>query len=267
MNFRNIACLVVILFLLSGCQTSSKTKTNSIGANNSPNIESTFDKEKAAQNRLNAGLQYLRQGSFQNAKRHLDKALEYGADTANVHFGLGYYFEQVKEFAKARKSYLKALKKEPKNPDFLNGYAAFLCAQKDFKGADAYYNKAVNIPIYADVAAAYENAGICALRAEKVDKAAAYFRKALNRNKKLPRALLEMAQIEFDKGRLQRAYRYLIRHEAVSRPSAASLWLGVRISHQMQNKDATASYANKLEQLYPDSDETASYLDNKNSLQ
>ncbi len=253
-------CFIAIL---SACQTSTNSKTQAIGSKGSSVEKSEFDQNKAAQVRLSAGLQYLRSGNLLNAKRHLDKALELGADSGNVHFGIAYYFEQVKEFGKAEKSYKKALKIEPKNPDFLNGYGSFLCKKKLFKSADKYFNKAIDQPIYPDITSAFMNAGVCAKRAGNKDKAASYFRKALNRNNKLPVALIEMAEAEFDKERYQRAYSYIRRFEAVSTPSAKSLWLALRVAHYREDKDAISSYAIKLERLFPDSDETADFLDNK----
>ena len=258
-----VITLIGLFTLLTACQTSTNSRTTAIGSEGSPVSREEFDRHKAAQTRLSAGLQYLQNGSLQNAKRHLDKALELGAESANVHFGLAYYYEKVKEFKKAEKSYKKALRIEPKNPDFLNGYGSFLCTKKEYSEADKYFNKAIEQPAYADIESAFMNAGVCAKREGDLSKAGGYFRKALNRNAKLPVALIEMANIEFEKKRYERAVKYIKRFEAISRPSAYSLWLALRVSHFVNDKDARASYAIKLEQLYPDSDETANYLDNK----
>ncbi len=262
-NLIKIGFIVVYLGILTACQTTIETSTKSIGAHGSPIRSSDFDKEKAAQVRLSAGLQYLQAGSLRNAKRHLDKALELGADSGNVHFGIAYYYEKVKEFDRAEKSYKKALRIESKNPDFLNGYGSFLCGRGQFKKADKYFNKAIERPIYADIASAFMNAGVCAKQDGDGDKAARYFRKALNRNNKLPVALIEMAEAEFDKQRYRRAFSYIKRYEEVSRPTANSLWLSLRVAHFQKDKDALASYKIKLEQLFPDSDETAEYLDSR----
>ncbi len=257
--------LIVIFTLVSACQTTSTTKTLSSNSSSRSSSNGDFDRDIAAKNRLAAGLQYLQAGSLKNAKRHLDKALEFGADSGAVHFGLAYYFEQVKEYSKANKFYKKALRLEPKNPDFLNGYASYLCGQKDFKKSDEYFKKAINTPIYPEIASAYLNAGICAKRNSEFEVASEYFRKALNRNGKLTQALIEMAILQYQNKNYDRSYAYLKRFESlVSKPRAAALWLGLRVSYFQKDKDAQASYANKLEQLFPDSNETAEYLDNKN---
>jgi len=262
-NILKISLLVAVVINLSACETTSKTSVNSIGSSGSPATTSDYDKAKAAQIRLSAGLQYLNKGSYENAKRHLDRALELGANSANVHFGIAYYYEKVKEPKKAKASYKRALKIEPKNPDFLNGYGSFLCSEGDYKDAEKYFSKAIATPIYPDVTSALMNAGVCAKRAGKKSQSTAYFRKALNRNDKLPTALIEMADVEFKQKRYRRAQSYIKRYEQVSRPTSKSLWLALRVAHFQKNKDDLASYAMKLEQLFPDSDETATYLDNQ----
>jgi len=262
-SILKVGFLIVLVASITACETTSRSSVNSIGASGTPTTTSNFDKAKAAQIRLSAGLQYLSKGSYENAKRHLDKALALGANSANVHFGIGYYYEKVKEPKKARESYKKALRIEPKNPDFLNGYGSFLCGEGDFKQAEKYFSKAINTPIYPDIASALMNAGVCAKRAGRKSQANAYFRKALNRNNKLPTALIEMADAEFGQKRYRRAYSYIQRYEEVSKPTAKSLWLALRIAHFQKNKDDLASYAIKLEQLFPDSEETATYLDNR----
>ncbi len=258
-----LALFVFTLVFVTACQTTSDSSTKSIGSQGSPVKSGDYDKEKAAQVRLSAGLQYLQVGSLQNAKRHLDKALALGASSGNVHFGIAYYYEKVKEFKKAERSYKKALRIESKNPDFLNGYGSFLCGQRQFKKANKYFNKAIDQPIYPDIESAFMNAGVCAKQDGNHEKAASYFRKALNRNNKLPTALIEIAEEEFYKKRYKRAFSYIKRFEEVSRPSAGSLWLALRVAHYQKDKDALASYAIKLEQMFPDSDETAEFLDNR----
>jgi len=258
-----VGILASLMAFLAACQTTTNSKTTAIGAQGTPVDTGDFDQNKAAQTRLSAGLQYLKAGSLQNAKRHLDKAMELGADSGNVHFGIAYYYEKVKEFKKADKSYKKALKLEPKNPDFLNGYASFLCNKGEYSQAQKYFTKAIDQPIYPNVESAFMNAGVCAKRAGDKNTAAGFFRKALNRNKKLPVALIEMAEVEFAKKRYKRADSYIKRFEEVSSPSANSLWLALRVAHFLKDKDALASYAIKLEQLFPDSDETANFLDNR----
>jgi len=260
---RKLLLTALTLVVITACETTRQTTNSNIGVATSQVKPAGFDRKKAAQVRLNAGLQYLKLGNLKAAKRHLDKALAFGADSANVHFGLAYYYQNVKDYERAEKAYRKALKIEPDNPDILNGYGQYLCERGDFRRALDYFERAIETPIYPDVTSALNNAGVCSLRAGNPKQADHFFRKALNIDPKMPVPLLEMAKLEFAKKRYQRAMSYLRRYEAVAKPTPESLWLGLRTAFYLKDKDARASYALKLEKMFPDSDETAEYLDNK----
>ncbi len=251
-------------FLLSACETTRETKTNNIGANSSSvPIKAGFDKEKAAAVRVSTGLTYLNRENYTRAKFHLDKALEYDPDSGDVHYSLGIYFQRVKEHSKAKAHFEEALDIERKNPRYMNAYGAFLCEAGNFEKAEKMFNQAIAIPTYSDAAFALFNIGFCALKQDNVEKAESFFRKALNRNAKMTAALIEMAKIEYNKKRYNRAMNYLKRYESYSNVSSESAWLGLRIAKVLKNNDSVARYSTLLEQRFPDSEETAIYLDEK----
>ena len=72
-----------------------------------------------------------------------------------------------------------------------------------------------------------------------------------------------MAEIAYGKDRYERTRHYLDRYQAVSSHTPRSLWLGVRNAVKMGDLDKVASYGLKLEQMFPDSQQTENYLDNK----
>ncbi len=259
-----IIVILSIAFLVSACETTRETKTNNIGANSPAQpLKASFDKKKAAANRVNTGLTYLNRNNYIRAKFHLDRALEYDDDSGDVHYALGLYFQRVKEYKKSERHFDKALDIDGKNPRYLNAYGAFLCEKGEFKQADKMFHKAIETPTYSDVAFALFNVGFCALRQEDIEKAEDYFRKALNRDRDMAGALIEMAKLEFGKNRYQRAMSYIQRYERNSKVSSESAWLALRAAHYLRDKDSIAKYGTILEQRFPDSDETAAYLDDK----
>ena len=253
--------IIVGLITLSGCvtqTTSSRTPTDEIIINQGVNLN------EAAEQRLNLGLQYLQLGQIERAKYNLDKAFRHAPNKASVQIGLAYYYEQVKEAELAAKHYKKALSLDRNNGDYLNLYGSFLCSEKAYKLADKQFVKAVRQPKYANVAATYENAGICAKRAGETSKSEEYFDKALDHNPKISRSLLEKSELLFAKKKLFKARAFLSRHFAVSQPTAQSLWLGVQIERVMGDTDALSSYGLKLTGLFPASDEADLYRASKN---
>ena len=73
-------------------------------------------------------------------------------------------------------------------------------------------------------------------------------------------AYLEIADLEYLDGQYERSFNYLSNYRRlVRRPNARSLWLGVRIEHRRNNKDAQDSYGLALEKMFPDSKENRPY--------
>ena len=254
--------IITMMFLVSACETTRQTQTGNIGASSTSPLSVGFDKELAAQKRAGYGLTYINKQNFQRAKYHLDKALDYNPKSSIVHYALGIYFQRVREFDNAEKHFKRALSLEKDIPEYLNAYGAFLCEKGEYKEADKNFMRAIDIPTYTDVATAFFNIGLCALKQDNVEKAGEYFRKALNRDRRRPDALIEMAKIEFDKKRYKRALNYIQRYEQTV-TTAESAWLGLKTAHFLRDKDAIAKYGIILEQRFPDSEETAEYLDNK----
>jgi len=252
-----------MLILVSACETTRLTSTNNIGSSGSKTTALGFDKQKAAVNRVNSGLTYLNHNNFERAKFHLDKALSYDPASGNVNYALGVYYQRVNDIKSAQRHFQIALNEEPKNPLYLNAFGAFLCDKGDYAEAEKTFQKAIAIPTYSDVSYAYYNVGFCALRQEQVGKAEEYFRKALKRNRHMADALIEIAKIEFDKKRYPRAILYIKRYEESRSITPESAWLALRAAHFIRDKDAIARYGLILEEKFPDSDETVSYLDEK----
>jgi type IV pilus assembly protein PilF len=255
--------LIAALFLVSACETTRQTSTNNIGSSGSQSATLGFDKKKAAVNRVNSGLTYLNHNNFERAKFHLDKALSYDPTSGNVNYALGVYYQRVSDLKSAQKYFRNALSEEPNNPLYLNAFGAFLCEKGDYTEAGKTFQKAIAIPTYSDVSYAYYNIGFCALRQNQIDKAEEYFRKALKRNKRMPDALIEIAKIEFNKERYPRALSYIKRYEEARSITPESAWLALRAAHYLRDKDSIARYGLILEEKFPDSDETVSYLDEK----
>ncbi len=257
--------LISSVLLVAGCTTESTTNISNYEG--SSTVTNRYDKELAAQKRVTAAQAYLRNSNLERAKFHLDKAAEHMDDYPDLHFTLGYYYQLTQDFKLADKAFRKALDLDSKNPEYKNGYGQFLCGRERFEEAYEYFQSAIKTPTYSNVAQAYVNAGNCKRKDNKLDDAVEFYRKALNINSKLPDALLEMAQYEFDKERYSRTRNYLSRYRDVARHTPRSLWLGLRAEHYLGDKDAVASYSLQLENMYPDSKETLEYLESRERWQ
>jgi type IV pilus assembly protein PilF len=257
---------VLLMIGISACTTTNSTFTTPYSTANTSSSSSGdgYDREKAASTRLSLGLRYLAQGDYDKAKFNLDKALNHTPNSDNVLRGYAWYYEQVNEIKLAEEYYQKALKINRRNPALLNQYGVFLCRQDKLEESLAMFEASVKILKSKDVSSTYENAATCNFMAGKKDLAEQLYRKALNHNPEQRDSLLGMARIEFSKERYSRSRSYLTRYEKLAPHNARSLWLAIRTESHLGNMDAVASYALKLEQRFPDSEETELYLDSRN---
>lgn len=254
----------LMLIFISACTTTSSTFTTPYSSAEKNESRSDYDRQKAANTRLSLGLRYLAQGDYEKAKFNLDKALMHHPESEDVVRGLAWYYEKVTEIKLATKYYQEAMKINPKNPALLNQYGVFLCRQNQLKESLKLFEASAKIISNKDISGTYENAATCNLIAGHKEEAENFYRKALNHNPEQRDSLLGMAELEYDKGRYNRTRSYLTRFEKVARHNPRSLWLAIRAESYLGNMDAVASYAIKLEQLFPDSQETENYLDTRN---
>jgi type IV pilus assembly protein PilF len=61
--------------------------------------------------------------------------------------------------------------------------------------------------------------------------------------------------LSFDQQNFLQARAYFQRYLAVGAQNPRTLWLGIRIEHALDDRDAVASYALQLKNKYPDSPE------------
>jgi len=263
---RIITSLIVLVpFWLVGCTTQTTTTVGNYEGNKT--IATSFKEEEAARSRVNAAQMYLQKNNLQRAKFHLDKAAEHMDDYPDLHFTLAYYYQMARDYKEARNSFERALRLDSDNPEYKNAFATFLCQQGEYRDADRYFNQAISTPTYTHIDQAYVNAGKCQDRQGNKQEALEFYRRALNINSKLPTALFEMAQYQYEQERFPIARAYIERYREVARHSARSAWLALRIESKMNNKDGVASYALMLQNLFPDSAETHQYLENKEQWQ
>ncbi len=251
---------LLAITLLIGCETTQKTSTQNATNDQIQTSGRTQDLDAAAEKRLALGLGYIKRGLFERAKKNLLKAEEYAPDSADVQFGLAYYYQQVLEIEKAEAYYKKVIRLDSKNPDYLNAYGAFLCtSKKEYDKAVTYFLKAVDKPEYTSVGESYENAGFCTLEAEDFDMAAIYFQKAMTFNPRLTRPLYGLALLSFQQTKYNKAENYLFQFEAKSKPTADSLLLGYKIGRRLNDRFSMESYGEKLTQLFPNSEQALIY--------
>lgn len=241
--------LIACLFILTGCVSQSQPGM----------LSDNFDTQEAAKTRMSLGLTYLKNGEYSQAKKNLDKALEFGPRMAQVHYAMAYYYQTVEDQPRAVEFFENAMSLAPRDADIANSYGAYLCEQGEYEEANKYFTRAVKNQRYANAVLTYENMGICARERGFHDDAINYFNDALNHQPSRTKTLYLLAQEYVATQRWGKAAETLKRYEKVSRISPDSLWLAVEIARGQKDLESQRAYGEMLVSMFPDSEQAKQY--------
>lgn len=245
---RSLLAVFWVLLLITGCATKPTTENDLGGLDRE-------DEKSPADIYVQLGIAYMQEGQYQTAMKKLRRGLEMDPQNANIHNVMALLYERLNDTTNATVHFDKAIALKPRDPYILNARGSHYCKLQKFAEAEKDFLAALDNPLYPTPWIALTNAGQCAMRNSDFDKAEKYFRLALGRNSKYPPALEQMAEISFLQQNHLSARAYLERLRAVAQPTAANLWLGIRIEKALGNKEAMEGYKSELEKLFPDAPE------------
>jgi type IV pilus assembly protein PilF len=217
--------------------------------------------ELAAKYNVQLGIAYLKQGEVALAQNRIEKALRENPGDSSVQIAAGLLYESLGDMDESGRHYAQALHIEPKNPDMLNTYGAFLCRRGQGDKGEKLLAQSAKSPLNANPEVAYTNAGTCALAAGRLDQAEQYFKTALQVRETYPDALLQLAGLAFKRNNLIQARGYLSKFIANATSTPDSLLLGIRIERAAGDYDAAGEYAQQLRRDYPESQQARQLRD------
>lgn len=245
-NFR-IVGVICCAVLLGGCVKTTNQRL--------VNPESAHDK------RIELGMQYLGIDKRDNARRQFTKALEYRKNSAEAWHGIGMVHEANGETEPAGKAFQKALRfadKSNRTPIAVS-YGKFLMNQQEPDKACPYFEEAGADFDYNRRFEALFFLGKCSAITGDVARVKSSYEHALNLNDRFTAPMVDLAEIYFNEGEYSRSKRMLDRFLTLSKPTAQSLWLSIRIERVFGNRDKEASNALALRNLFPYSKEYLEY--------
>lgn len=240
--------LLVFCGVLSACVSSGDT----------PPLRTEDGRQQARDAYIQLGIGYLQQGSTEQAKMPLQKALDIDPNSADAHAALALVFQNELEPELAGQHYLKALA-QGKSTRIQNNYGGFLFEQGKYQEAYAQFSEASKDTMYSGRSRVFESMGLTALRLNNKDQALQYFERSLRLNPQQPLALLEMGLLLFERQEYVPAQRYYEAYTQLSEHSSRSLLLGTRLAKVFQDRNQAASLGLQLKRLYPASPEYKQY--------
>ena len=241
---------ITLLALMGGLAACASTADK---GNVTPEVK---DEQLAAQINVQLGIAYLGRGDTERAKEKLLLAQKQSPQDPAVWYGMAYFLENTGEVAQAREMYLKSIAVTPGKGAALNNYGTFLCRQAEYDNAIEQFLLATKDEQYLEMAEAYENAGLCALQVPDKDLSEKYLKRALKRNPGRLKALLTLAEIQYEKSEYKKAKETLQRFAMFQEePIAESLWLGALVDDKLGAKDASEHKIAQLKEQFPNSAE------------
>jgi type IV pilus assembly protein PilF len=249
MLFRNLLFACIGGLLLAGCVS---TQTGG--------FETKKDPQKTLAYSVEAARNYMQQGNFEAAKRHLKTALAIDDRNADVHETMAQVFWRTGEIEQANEHFRRALSQDGNNSRIRNNYAAFLYSQKRYREAEEQLTKVAADLMYERRAEAFINLGRVQLKLKNYAAAKDTLERALLMQRDNSETVFALAEVYYQLGDYSKAQQFYAGYRRqVPAQSAESLWLGIRIGQKFDDHDTVASYALALKNLFPRSEEYLEY--------
>lgn len=245
MRIDKILLLAVSLGLLSACVTVDNRQT---------------DNEAASNINTELGIGYLQQNNFELASEKLTRALRYNPKNVKANYTYAILQDRLGQYELAEHHYKLATELDPKNSEAANNYGAFLCRNQREAESEQHFLDAMKNPLYKTPEFALTNAAICLMKIDQNEKAQDYLGRALAARSDFGPALFNMSKLNFSEGNFEQAKIYIDRYHLVARGSAASLWLAIRATLELDSEADVSELAQRLEKDFPESPEYQSWL-------
>jgi type IV pilus assembly protein PilF len=232
-----LAAATLLLGLLAGCASQQTIQ----------------EQHDAAVYNTELGIAYLRRGDLAVAQTKLDLALKENPDDPDVHSARALLFARLQEPKQADQEFREALRLAPKNPDFQNNYAIYLCSVGRIDEGVQTFIRAARNPLYMTPELAYDNAGVCLRSAHRDIDAAQMFRDALEIRPNFAQALWQLADLDFSHGRLTQARQEIDAYLAANQETPDLLLLAVKVTRAQGDRLDAALYARRLQLDFPGS--------------
>lgn len=249
----------VLVLLVGGCGQPSVKETA---------VTAEETKKRALQSaRIHTELagQYYSRRQYRVAIEEAEIALQANPNYAPAYNVLGLVYMDLRENARARLNFERALRIAPNDSDVHNNFGWFLCQRQpeQMDLAVDHFMSALRDSLYETPEKTYSNAGICVLKRNEFERAKAFFQKALVIRPSYPLAVLGLIEIDFRYGNLKTAKSNITSYMQTYPLTPESLWLAIQIERAIGDHQAAASYAFQLQRRFPDSSEAMSLREGK----
>jgi type IV pilus assembly protein PilF len=255
-----VGLLLAGLTVLTAC---SSTPTDSAG-NTATRKEILTDSDqpderKRARIRLELASGYFAEGKTTIALDEIKQALTTDPLYGDAYNLRGLIYMRLNDSRLAEESFKRALALNSRDANAAHNIGWLMCQQKRYPESQAYFNQALNVPLYLDQAKTLMTLGICQMAADQKGDAERSLARSYEIDAGNPITGYNLASLLYERADYTRSQFYIRRLNNSEYANAESLWLGIKVERKMNNQLQVEQLADQLKRRFPQSGELSSY--------
>ncbi len=252
------ACAVLSLCLLGALAGCAGSGTSSTSGDIMTSSDMT-DARRRAIIRMQLAMGYLERDQYEIALDEVKRALVADPSFSAAQSMRGLIYIRLGDKAMAEESFRRAIALNPRDGDAQQNLAFVLCEQGRYNEARGFFDAALANPLYQNKSKTRIAKAVCEVKSGNTGGAEALLLSAYEEEGRSPIAANALADLYYGRQDYRRAAMYASQANAATYASAASLWLAIKIEHQLGNQAGVTRYARQLRENFPDSRELRLY--------
>ena len=244
---------------LSGCASSPPKSGATVAGADLVTDSDEPDARRRARTRLDLAVLYFSDGKATIALDEVKQAIATDPSWFESYNMRGLIYTQLGDMPLAEESFRRALSLNPRAASVQHNYGWMLCKQARLPEALQMFGNALANPAYRDKAKTWMAQAQCQLEGGQRIEAEASFLRSYEIDPGNPITGYNLALLMFQRKELVRAQFFVRRINNSELANAESLWLGVRVERELNNRDAVAQLGGQLKKRFPQSRESSAY--------
>ena len=253
------AAICLSIGLLAGCAGNQGVPSSASGKADIFTESDEPDVRRRARLRLELASGYFEQGQTNVALDEIKQALVADPGFGEAYNLRGLVYMRLNDIPLAEDSFRRALVLNPRDADSAHNYGWLLCQQGRHRESSQLFGQAIANPTYASQAKSLMMLGICQTRAGQRQEAEQSLTSAYQLDAGNPVIGYNLANLLYQRGDLTRAQFYIRRLNNSQQANAETLWLGIKIERDLNNREAVSQLADQLKRRFGQSREAAAY--------
>lgn len=246
-------CLAAWLAGCAGQGPNASAPADVVTASDEP------EARKRARVRVELASGYFEEGKNTVALDEVKQALAFDPTYADAFNLRGLIYMRLNEPRLAEDSFRRAIALNGRDANILHNLGWLQCTLQRYAEADQSFAQALANPAYAERPRTLMTQGVCQIRAGRLADAERTFTRAYELDAANPVTGYNLADLLFKRGEYERAQFYIRRLNNTTFANAQTLWLGIKVERQMQNREAMLQLADQLRRRFSQSKEMALY--------